>query len=1058
MAGRLGVIDARDRRERKGCAFATVREVFARGERVTWIVSSRDVALAVRRRLADTGRGMPGVEVATLADWAQGRWTLYGDGRTPLSGLQRRILAKKVLDQGNWESPSLTSAGMVECLAGVAQAGAGLPVFEEGPSPEQLGGLSAAQRELVQACRAYLGLVREHGLIEQGSAMHALAASMPPAGWPHLVLDGCFELEGAALELVGAACAHSSVTLVGCLGANAAFESQREVARRVEGEARGAGARVEHASGAEYLVGRCGASASEPAGRRPYARGAGVADGRPHAGETSALGAMGGQPQSPELKALADALFNEGGEAGQGDSPKAPKVEPTGAVRACLPAGRYAEGTLLARQIAQLVERDGIAARDIALVCRDPLAMARKLAGPLSEHAPRGISLAVSAAERASHSHAGAFALGWARLLDAAAADPHAPAPQLRALACDLARNPYMRISQADAFRLDRTWRAARLTGAADFVDALCELLEGQQGGEGARTAHKDLAWTLALLQARLPQGPGPDDAFERACAAGLARACKQWRELMGGQPGADELAWLLDTLSAPAGWTSVPTSDIAAQRQARALQASPNAVRAVTPRDLDALVARAMVLCDLTADDYPLRERVDARRALWQALGLPDSPGQVAELRRRFRTALEAASDVVVVERTLADAEAKPLRPCALLEELVDCYRDDPCDLGGLNRSTGLPADGSIPCMTLGEEEFSQLAGTVTYAPALLASGPAAFELADPALGALLADPQAAWSPSSLEALVNCPMRWLHERRLPSDGLDVPFDDPRSRGTFCHLVLERFHKLLEERSGLARIVPDTPRALWEGAFDESFRAACDEQMRAERPLVPICELERARLRAIRRELASCIKREASMPEGFVPQGAEVTFGYDRPIVVGGVPVHGVIDRIDVNKERGALLVVDYKGTLDAGHGPAQLKRGQSEDTPLDPLPRHSQILMYMAAARQLRPDLALAGGLYVSYKKPACSGFVDPALVGFIGDERDAYLQRKRCVPQAGPDGTPGMEVALASVEATVKLAVDELREGRVVARPRFGKDSCLYCPLAPTCPGKAM
>ena len=442
---------------------------------------------------------------------------------------------------------------------------------------------------------------------------------------------------------------------------------------------------------------------------------------------------------------------------------------------------------------------------------------------------------------------------------------------------------------------------------------------------------------------------------------------------------------------------------------------------------------------------------------SLWQALGIAAGPGQVAQLRRAFRSCLEAAHNVMVVERVLADEEAKPLRPCALLEELVDCYRDDPSDIDGLDRTTGLPVSGDIDAMGMGEETFAQLASPVTYAPALVRCDPAVFELADPELGASLANPDTLWSPSSLEALINCPLRWLHERKLPSDGLDVPFGDPRSRGTFCHLVLERFHDLLGQRTGITRITADTPREVWADVFDESFQYACDAQPQAERPLIPITELEKARLRDYRYRLVRCLEREQFMPEGFVPTYNEWKFGGESGTVTfGGVRISGIIDRIDLNPQTDSVLVVDYKGSLHKGHKPVQPKKTDDLST-LDPLPQHSQIIMYMAAVQQLMPERNLAGGLYVSYKKPECAGFLNMAHSGLVPEERGFYLQRKYCVPFEGIDGTPGVELVMARVEQAAAEAITELREGRVVARPRFEKDSCSYCPLAGSCPREA-
>lgn len=1048
MPGRLEIVSAHDRYERSACAYAAVQEMLRQDKRVAWIAPSRNIALAVKQHLADAGKGLAGVEVATLDTWAGGRWALYGDGRAPIGNLQRRLLVKKTLEQGDWSSSSLRSTGMVSSLASIVRVGAGLDAFENAcaqgmPAPADTQ-LTPAQLELLQAAKAYFALAQSHGLIEPGSAMRKLAACTPEAGWPHLVIDGCWNLEGAALTLVGEACTHAGVTLVGCLEDNAAFEAERYVAKQIEGPATETGVEVTFRAGADLLA---------------------------------AAGASLDSARSPELIQLTNTLFSEG------DSTH---VTATGALRACLPAGRYAEGELLARQIGQLVRVDGIAARDIVVVAHDPLETARALGGPLSEHAPRGIALAVSGAEKLALSHASAFVLTWMRLLEAEKTRTDEPAPDLRAQVSDLARNPYMHIPLAEALKLDRDWRGLRMTSAHDFAQALRAQLtvQDQNGQDEATPADPDgtasaattpadphgaaadtegmatpkgLDSVLALLEARLPQPLSSQDQFERACAKTLVRGVETWRALMGFTPSANDLAWLLDCTSVPMGWVNVPTSDIGAQKQARVLQANPNAVRVVRPSEADALKARAVILCDLTADVYPLRERVDAKTSLWQALGIVSGPGQIAQLRRTFRSCIEAARDIMVVERVLADEEAKPLRPCALLEELADCYRDDPSDIDGLDSTTGLPISGDINAMGMGEETFAQLASPVTYAPTLVRCNPAAFELADPALGASFASPDTLWSPSSLEALINCPLRWLHERKLPSDDLDIPFGDPRSRGTFCHLVLERFHDLLGQRTGIARITADTPREVWTDVFDESFQYACDAQPQAERPLIPITELEKARLRDYRYRLVKCLEREQFMPEGFVPTYNEWKFGGESGTVTfGGVRIYGIIDRIDLNPQTNSVLVVDYKGSLHKGHKPVQPKKTDDPST-LDPLPQHSQIIMYMAAIQQLMPERNLAGGLYVSYKKPECSGFLNMAHAGLVPEECGFYLQRKYCVPFEGIDGTPGVELVMARVEQTAAEAIAELREGRVVARPRFEKDSCSYCPLAGSCPKEA-
>ncbi len=1073
----LTLIDAPDRDGRTAAALTCVLEAQARGERVAWIVPTADMALAAKRHLADAARPLAGVEITTLQGWVQGRWTLWGDGRKTVNGMQRLLYVKKALLQTPSTCPSIQSRGMLGCLRDVVRSGAGLQAFEGGALSE---GLSRAQGELMQAARGYFELLRRAGLVETGTAAGLLAADMPEPGWTHIVAEGMWNLGDVYIDLLGAAAAHAGVTYVGCLGDNGAFALERRAAELLEGAARARGCEVVRARAGETSGAAAGSSvraggAGEPAGVAGESEAAGCASvlagacglagssARADSGAPTGVAGVAGAPaapaRSPELVQLAGALFSPERQSA---------VQATGALRACLPAGRYAQAELLARQIAQLVDEDGIAPRDIVVAAADPQALAASLAGPLCEHAPRGIAVAASAPSPLQGSQVARFVTQWVRLCEAAWIDPDGPAPSLCPLAADLARNPLMGIPQERALKLARTWRSWRLTSASEYVNDLLAALEEAttptvpeaEGDAPAAPAHmgeRDLAWVLRMAQDRLPAARTPEADFERGAWASIARIAQAHRDILGRDPKADELVDLLDTVSVDDGWTGVPSSDIAAQRQARVLQASPNAVRVVRLADLDALTARAVVLCDLTADTYPLRERVDAKASLWEALGLVAAPSKVALLRHRFRAALECAGDVVVVERLLADEDAQATRPCALLEELIDCYRDDPSDLRELDRATGLPTSGCIAALTLGEEAFSQLASPVTYAPALLRCGEPALELDDAQLAEVLVARDALWSPSSLESLINCPLRWFYERRLPTHSLDAPFADPMAQGSFCHLVLQRFHEALGQQTGTPRIMPGMERASWEGAFACAWDEAVEAQHQVERPFVAVGEMEAHKLQGVRRRLLASLECERFLPVGFIPQANELEFGHDEPVVLGEARIHGIIDRLDIDEGANALLVVDYKGGLGSGHGPVQPEKDQDPLT-LDILPQHSQILMYLAAARQLMPEKSLAGGLYVSYAKPACAGFVDARLMGGLSEDKRDYLNRPCCEARPAPDGTPGVEALLERVEAAVREALDELSSGVVVARPRFGKDSCQYCPIAQTCPRKVV
>ncbi|MFR1639900.1 MAG: hypothetical protein ACLSVD_12515 [Eggerthellaceae bacterium] len=100
------------------------------------------------------------------------------------------------------------------------------------------------------------------------------------------------------------------------------------------------------------------------------------------------------EPRAAELRSLLDRLFSSQGDA----------VEPTGAVRFLLPAGRYAAPRLVSRAVADLVARERERAREegrpvlpVAVAARDPRAMFGDVADDLLQ---RGATAAVSARRR----------------------------------------------------------------------------------------------------------------------------------------------------------------------------------------------------------------------------------------------------------------------------------------------------------------------------------------------------------------------------------------------------------------------------------------------------------------------------------------------------------------------------------------------------------------------------------------------------------------------------------------------------------------------------------
>ncbi|MBM7000233.1 PD-(D/E)XK nuclease family protein [bacterium] len=1002
-------------------ACARAREA---GVRVTRLLTDARQAALVKQRLADDGARFLGMDVSTLNGWVQDRWVLFGDGRLIVNAAQRRALVLRALAQdaqGGGHALRL-SAGMARYVEDIVKRGSGAPSFE---TPD-LALLSGAQRHLIQVCHAYEELLERHGLIEPGLAAALLPQVMDDAGWSHLVVDGVSETSLANCGLIVEAARRAGADLVVRADAPGTPRERRAPALGL----------------ATPFVARMRELCDEA---RVPARW-----GRPADAEDPW--------RSDEVRALAAEVFRPTpGRA----------IAPAGDVRFALPSGAYATPEAVAQAVEQLVAR-GIRPREIAIACGDPVSMADALAGRL---AAAGVGCTASATAPVERTAVARAVLGLARLVRAeAGGGRRTPAPELRPLASDLARNPTLGVETRDALALDAAWRSDRGLSACDFLtgiadasrraaDAIESLRAGDVAaailrlspGEEARTgrAEDSVARTAA-------------DADERRAASTLLRQVTQADAM-----GVDALAWL-DQLAGgvviPTSRLYVPPTSLAAQLDANVLASNPDVVHLMRLRDTEGLVVRAVIVCDLEAQ--PQIEEDDP-------FGLTMGASIVDQWRWQFSCALEAASEVLVLERCLADADANALRPSLLFEEVVDCYRPDVTATDDLDRQTGLPAAlaGALPVIRVGEERFSQVvapapldrATTRVPVPELALDGAVACEM--------LADPAAPLSPSAVEAYLRCPARWFFERRVPSSGLDTAFD-ALAVGSFSHAVLYDFHERLPQRTRLDRISPgdrDDPvtrlfvEELLNECFDHELRREGDPAERVQNRLVAVGQTEAQRLQRLRENLTACVWRDALMPAGFVPTLAEWSFGF-RDDETGAVPyagalLRGRLDRVDADAD-GRALVIDYKGSLAHGYALPRARRGDDRPPDPDALPLHTQALMYLTAlgragaVRQAQavdtPPRALTpvGAVYVSYDRPVARGFVDRALGAAA---RDLLDDASIVTDDFGDDGI-GLDGLLARTERVCADALANLFDGDIEPAPRFGADSCAGCPV-PDC-----
>lgn len=146
-----------------------------------------------------------------------------------------------------------------------------------------------------------------------------------------------------------------------------------------------------------------------------------------------------------------------------------------------------------------------------------------------------------------------------------------------------------------------------------------------------------------------------------------------------------------------------------------------------------------------------------------------------------------------------------------------------------------------------------------------------------------------------------------------------------------------------------------------------------------------------------------------------------------------GHPFRGCIDRIDSGQLASGeqvSVVIDYKGSLSKKYSP-DIKEGV--------IPQRIQAMVYAGIAEQLLGERVIAS-LFLSYKNGKTEGVYDPSAIG--------------------PESMPSMRTLegltqekyrelLTQVERDVAESIAAMYDGKVEREPKFGADSCSWCPV---------
>lgn len=234
-----------------------------------------------------------------------------------------------------------------------------------------------------------------------------------------------------------------------------------------------------------------------------------------------------------------------------------------------------------------------------------------------------------------------------------------------------------------------------------------------------------------------------------------------------------------------------------------------------------------------------------------------------------------------------------------------------------------------------------------------------------DPALREKVAEllgPDRMWSASQFNEYGVCPYRFFSKRLLHLEALKEPEEgmDQLQFGTLVHEILEHTYRRISFE-GLA-IAPENQSRALEVLDIMLDKYLADAPQRHGFRATALWQHEQDTLR---KKLRSLVQNDfsADSPVAKLFEGEddaryslrqEVRFGWDRqqPMILDGdagpLKVRGAIDRVD--EVNGQVVVIDYK-TGSSGIPTKEMVEG-----------RNVQMMLYIAAARQLLPDDVLGG------------------------------------------------------------------------------------------------